>query len=167
MLSANPAFAQAAPAAPAPNATPAKSPYMFTGDAALTVNVVKADKTADFEMIVGKLQEALQKSVRPERTQQAAGWKVYKASEPGPSGSVMYVFLFDPVVKDTDYTPSASIASAHTAFGMIVIADRSFSVIDHPTENSLLTAVSRSCRMCARNSRVQPAVSARIMIGVP
>ena len=110
MLSANPAFAQAAPAAPAPNATPAKSPYMFTGDAALTVNVVKADRTADFEMIVGKLQEALQKSVRPERTQQAAGWKVYKASEPGPSGSVMYVFLFDPVVKDTDYTPSAILA---------------------------------------------------------
>jgi len=74
------------------------------------VNVVKADKTADFEMIVGKLQEALQKSARPERTQQAAGWKVYKASEPGPSGSVMYVFLIDPVVKDTDYTPSAILA---------------------------------------------------------
>ena len=74
------------------------------------VNVVKADKTADFEMIVGKLQEALQKSARPERAEQAAGWRVYKASEPGPSGSVMYVFLIDPVVKDTDYTPSTILA---------------------------------------------------------
>jgi hypothetical protein len=110
VLSATPVFAQAAPAAPAPNATPAKSPYTFTGDAAITVNVVKADKTADFEMIVGKLQEALQNSARSERAEQAAGWKVYKASEPGPSGSVMYVFLIDPVVKDTDYTPSAILA---------------------------------------------------------
>jgi len=110
LLSATSAFAQAAPAAPAPNATPAKSPYTFTGDAAITVNVVKADKTADFEMVVGKLQEALQNSARSERAEQASGWKVYKASEPGPSGSVMYVFLIDPVVKDTDYTPSAILA---------------------------------------------------------
>jgi hypothetical protein len=110
VLSATSVFAQAAPAAPAPRATPAKSPYAFTGDAAITINVVKADKTADFEMIVGKLQEALQKSVRPERVQQAASWKVYKASEPGPSGSAIYVFLIDPVVKDSDYTPSAILA---------------------------------------------------------
>jgi hypothetical protein len=109
LLSATPAFAQAAPAAPAPKATLAKSAYMFTGDAALTVNVVKADKTADFEKIVGQLQEALQKSARPERAQQAASWKVYKASEPGPGGSSIYVFLIDPVVADTDYTPSAEL----------------------------------------------------------
>ena len=83
---------------------------MFSGDAALTVNVVKADKTADFEKIVGQLQEALQKSTRPERAQQAASWKVYKASEPGPSGSSIYVFLIDPVVADADYTPSAILA---------------------------------------------------------
>ena len=49
---------------------------MFTGDAALTVNVIKADKTADFEKSVGQLQAALQKSARPERAQQAASWKV-------------------------------------------------------------------------------------------
>jgi hypothetical protein len=110
VLSATSAFAQAAPAAPAPKATLAKSAYMFTGDAALTVNVVKADRTADFEKIVGKLQEALQKSVRPERVQQAASWKVFKASEPGPSGSSIYVFLIDPVVADSDYTPSAILA---------------------------------------------------------
>jgi len=44
------------------------------------------------------------------RAQQAASWKVYKASEPGPSGSSIYVFLIDPVVPDTDYTPSAILA---------------------------------------------------------
>jgi hypothetical protein len=110
VLSATSVFAQAAPAAPAPRATPAKSPYAFTGDAAITINVIKADKIADFEMIVGKLQDALQKSSKPERAQQAASWKVYKAAEAGPSGSAIYVFLIDPVAKETDYTPSAILA---------------------------------------------------------
>jgi len=103
-------FAQAAPPAPAKQATLAKGAYTFASDAAITVNVIKADKTADFEMIVGKLQEALQKSAKPERAQQAVSWKVFKAAETGPSGSTMYVFLIDPVVKDTDYTPSTILA---------------------------------------------------------
>lgn len=79
---------------------------MFAGDAAITLNFIKADKTADFEMIVGKLKEALEKSPKPERVQQAASWKVYKAAETAPNGSVIYVFLIDPVVKDGDYTVS-------------------------------------------------------------
>jgi hypothetical protein len=57
-------------------------------------------------MIVGKLKEALEKSTNPERAQQAASWKVYKAAEPAPNGSVVYVFLIDPVVKGSDYTVS-------------------------------------------------------------
>jgi len=106
VLSATSAFAQTVPAAPAQQATLAKSAYTFSGDAAITINVIRADKTADFEMIVGKLQEALQRSAKPERAQQAASWKVFKAAEAGPSGSVIYVFLIDPVVNDSDYTPS-------------------------------------------------------------
>ena len=105
-LSATTLIAQAAPPAPAQQATPAKTPYMFTGDAAITLNFIKADKTADFEMIVGKLKEALEKSTKPERAQQAASWKVYKTTEPAPNGSVVYVFLIDPVVKGSDYTVS-------------------------------------------------------------
>ena len=96
-------FAQAAPAS---QATLAKNAYTFSGDAAITLAVIKADKTADFEMIVGKLREALAKSTRPDRAEQAASWKVFKASDPGPSGSTIYVFLIDPVVKNSDYTPS-------------------------------------------------------------
>jgi hypothetical protein len=42
-----------------------------------------------------------------------------------------------------------------------------WSLIAQPTEKLQLTARSRSPRMWARNSRVQPAVSARIRIGVP
>ena len=47
------------------------------------------------------------------------------------------------------------------------IAARSLSVIAQPTENSQLTASSWRLRMWVRNSRVQPAVSARTRIGVP
>jgi hypothetical protein len=105
-LSATTLIAQTVPPAPPQQATPAKSPYMFTGDAAITLNFIKADKTADFEMIVGKLKEALEKSAKPERAQQASSWKVYKAAETAPNGSAIYVFLIDPVVKGSDYTVS-------------------------------------------------------------
>jgi hypothetical protein len=106
VLSATTLIAQTVPPAPPQQATPAKSPYMFTGDAAITLNFIKADKTADFEMIVGKLQDALENSAKPERVQQAASWKVYKAAETAPNGSAIYVFLIDPVVKGSDYTVS-------------------------------------------------------------
>ena len=104
--SATTLIAQTALPAPPQQATPAKSPYMFAGDAAITLNFIKADKTADFEMIVAKLKDALEKSAKPERVQQATSWKVYKAAETAPNGSVIYVFLIDPVVKDSDYTVS-------------------------------------------------------------
>jgi hypothetical protein len=103
MLSAAPVFAQAAPAA-APAQAAAPNPFVFPGDGGVILNFVKADKTADFEMVLGKVKEALAKSEKPERKQQATGWKVFKASEPGPSGAVIYVFIMDPVVKGGDYS---------------------------------------------------------------
>jgi hypothetical protein len=100
MLSAATVFAQAA--APAQPATP--SPFVFSGDGGVILNFVKADKTADFEMVMGKLKEALAKSEKPERKAQAAGWKYFKASEPGPNGAVIYVFIIDPVAKGQEYS---------------------------------------------------------------
>src|SRR5262249_1573973 len=99
MLAAAPAFAQAAqPAAPANN------PFVFPGDGGVILNFVKADKTGDFEMVLGKVKEGLAKAEKAERKQQAAGWKVFKASEPGPNGAVIYVFVMDPVVKGGDFS---------------------------------------------------------------
>jgi hypothetical protein len=89
-----PAYAQAAAAPPA---------RTITGDAGVIYYVVKADKTADFEMILGKLKEALGKSENAVQKQQAAGWRVFKQTEPGPNGNVLYVALVDPAVKDADY----------------------------------------------------------------
>jgi hypothetical protein len=78
----------------------------------MVLNFVKPDKTADFEAVMGKLKEALQKSDKPERKRQAASWKVFKAAEPGANGSVLYVFTIDPAVKGADYTISTILAEA-------------------------------------------------------
>ena len=85
---------------------------VFGSDAGMVLNFVKPDKTADFEAIMGKLKEALAKSVKPERKQQAASWKVLKALEPGANASVLYVFVIDPAVKGVDYTVSTILAEA-------------------------------------------------------
>jgi hypothetical protein len=100
VLSATSVFAQAAPAAQAPAAP---SQFVFPGDGGMILNFVKPDKTADFEMVLGKVKEALTKSEKPERKAQAAGWKVFKASEPGPGGAAIYVFFMDPVAKGAEY----------------------------------------------------------------
>lgn len=112
MLSADMVFAQAAPAQQAAAAPAAR---VFASDAGMVLNFIKADKTADFEAVVAKLKEGLQKSEKPERKQQAASWKVFKAAEPGPNGSVLYVFFIDPSVKAADYTVSTILAEAFPA----------------------------------------------------
>ena len=79
-LSATTAFAQAAPApAPAPAAAAQAAPSVrtFASDGGMVLNFIKPDKTADFEAVIGKLKEALQKSAKPDRKQQAASWKVF------------------------------------------------------------------------------------------
>jgi len=119
VLSATSVFAQTPPAAPAqpPAAAAAPSPFVFPGDAGVILNFVKADKAADFETVLGKLKEALAKSEKPERKAQAAGWKVFKASEPGPSGAVIYVFVMDPVAKGAEYKVGDILVEAFGAEG--------------------------------------------------
>jgi hypothetical protein len=108
-LSATTAFAQAAPAAAAQAAPTAR---LFASDAGMVLNFIKPDKTADFETVIGKLKEALHKSEKPERKQQAASWKVFKSPDPAAGGNVLYVFMIDPSVKGADYTVSTILAEA-------------------------------------------------------
>jgi hypothetical protein len=82
----------------------------FGSDAGMIFNTIKPDKTADFEMVMGKLKEALQKSEDATRKQQGASWKVFKSVEPGPNGNVLYIFMMDPVVKGADYSVSKILA---------------------------------------------------------
>jgi hypothetical protein len=86
---------------------------LFTADAGLWLHFVKPESTADFEMVIAKLKEALQKSEKPERKQQAATWKIFKQADPVPAGgNVLYVFFLDPSVKDVDYTVSTILAES-------------------------------------------------------
>jgi hypothetical protein len=100
------------PAAPAAAAQAAPTTRVFSGDAGMVLNFIKADKVADFEMVVAKLKEALAKSAKPERKQQATSWKIFKAAEPGAGGSVLYVFIVDPSVKGADYSVANILAES-------------------------------------------------------
>jgi hypothetical protein len=76
----------------------------FTGDVALWTVAIKPDKTADYEKVLMRVRDALQKSDDPQRKQQAGGWRVLKVTEPLPDGTVAYVHLITPVVAGADYT---------------------------------------------------------------
>ena len=78
----------------------------------MIINAVRAERVADFEKLVGYLQEALASSTNTTVRAQAQGWRVLKASEPGPNGAVLYVFLFDPAVQGADYGLGRILAEA-------------------------------------------------------
>jgi hypothetical protein len=88
----------------AQNGQPAHQKFTFDGDIALWTMAIKADKTADFEQVMAKMRAALLKSPDPARRQQAAGWKVMRMTQPLSDGTIAYVHVIDPVVKDADYT---------------------------------------------------------------
>ena len=104
----------AAPAAPAPQTQTVSNARVFPNDAGMVLNFIKPDKTADFEMIMAKLKEALMKSEKPERKQQAAGWKVFKSADKA-GENFLYVYIIDPSVKGADYQVSNIIAEAFPA----------------------------------------------------
>jgi hypothetical protein len=95
---------------PAAAAEPAKPRFTLSGEAAIVSMLIKADKTADFEFVLNKLKEALSKSEKPERRQQAAGWKIFKAVQAGPNNTVVYIMRIDPIVKDAEYDISMLIS---------------------------------------------------------
>ena len=71
---------------------------IFTGEAGMTFHPIRLENTADFEDVITRVLET--------RRAQAAGWKVYRAAEPGPpeQTSVLYVFAIDPAVAEADYS---------------------------------------------------------------
>ena len=101
----------ASPSRSAAQAAAAPAARVFASDAGMVLNFIKPDKTADFEAVMVKLKEALQKSDKPERKQQAAGWKVFKSPDPA-GANVLFVFIVDPSVKGADYQISNIIAEA-------------------------------------------------------
>jgi len=105
---------QQQPAAPA-------ATLSFSADAALIINLVRESSVADFDMVISRLKEALAKSENPIRQRQAESWKVYKATAPSqttcPDGTacsaLVYIFVFDPVIKGAEYDPIKILAEAY------------------------------------------------------
>jgi hypothetical protein len=86
---------------------------MFASEQGLIFNAIRPDKVMDFETVLAKLRTALTDSKDPVRNQQGWGWKIFKAAEPGPNGSVLYVFVMDPAVKGADYGVAKILSEAY------------------------------------------------------
>lgn len=111
-----PPVGQSPPAAPAAPAAPQPAPLVartFTAPAGLLFNAVRADRVADFEKVMAYLQAALERSTDPTMRAQARGWRIFKAGEPGPGGTVLYVFVFNPTVPGADYGLGRILADAY------------------------------------------------------
>jgi len=113
LLFSVPAVAQtpAPPAAAA--AAPAPTARTFTAPIGLLFNTVRPERVADFERVIGYLQSALEKSADPKDRAQAQGWRIFKAAEPGPGNTVLYVFVLDPTVPGADYGLGRILAEAY------------------------------------------------------
>jgi hypothetical protein len=85
----------------------------FEGDTAILTVAIKPDKTADFEQIMADVRAALMKSEKPDRKQQAAGWKVVKSATPLKDGTIVYMHVISPVVPMADYTILAILYEAN------------------------------------------------------
>lgn len=101
-----------------PPAAPAAAPAVpmartFSAPAGLLFNSVRADRVGDFEKVLAYLQAALSTSTNPTVQAQAKGWRIYKATEPGPNSTVLYVFSFTPAVGGADYSLGRILADAY------------------------------------------------------
>jgi hypothetical protein len=106
-----PPTAPSAQTPPAPGTTAGRS---FTAPAGLLFNTVRPERVADFEKVMAYVQAALEKSADAKDRAQLQGWRVFKAAEPGPGGTVLYVFVLDPTVPGADYGLGPILAEAYT-----------------------------------------------------
>ena len=85
----------------------------FSGGAAMMTNVVDPSKTADFEGVMRAYGEGLAGSSNAEYNRMAAGFKVYRAVEPGPNNFVVYYWFIDPVISGANYAVAKVLADEH------------------------------------------------------
>ena len=90
---------------------PEKPVFTLSGDAAVVTFLIKPDKTADFELVLRRLRDALAQSENVHRKQQAAGWKVFKSDELA-QGNAVYVMRIEPVLAGEEYDITRLIAEA-------------------------------------------------------
>lgn len=111
---APPQTAPGQPAAPGqPPAPAAVQTRTFSAPAGLLFNTVRPERVADFEKVLAYLQAAFAKSSDSNVRAQGEGWRIFKATEAGPGGTVLYVYSIDPTVMGADYGLGKILADAY------------------------------------------------------
>jgi hypothetical protein len=80
-------------------------PMAFNADRLFVYFQIAPEATSDFELVLNKVKDALAGSDDPTKRQQASGWDVVKLNSPQTDGSIMYIFILDPVAKGVTYDP--------------------------------------------------------------
>lgn len=101
------------PAGAVPVAPVAPTARAFTAPSGVILNAVRPERVVDFELVIGYLQAAFTRTTNAQLRAQAAGWRMFKATEPGPNNTVLYVFLFDPTVPGADYALGPILSDAY------------------------------------------------------
>jgi hypothetical protein len=96
-----------------PVAGPAPVARSFTAPSGLLFNTVRTERAKDFETFLGHLRFALDNATDPGIRAQARGWRMFKAGEPGPNNTLLYVFALDPAVEGADYSLGRILAGAY------------------------------------------------------
>ena len=86
---------------------------MFTAPAGVIFNTVRPERVKDFETFLSHVKFALDTATAPAVQAQAKGWRFFKAGEPGPNNTVLYLFVLDPAIKDADYGLGRMLADAY------------------------------------------------------
>jgi hypothetical protein len=87
---------------PAAAQAPAAPKVPFTTPAGILLVQIKPDKTAVFEEMIAKLKAGFAKTQDETLKKQAAGFKVYKSSEPF-GQNTLYVVQLEPAVPNAEY----------------------------------------------------------------
>ncbi len=78
-------------------------PLVFAAKTGIVLTFVLPDKVDEFERFFTEFRGVLVASENPIRRQQAGNRRMFKSSDPGPNGSVMYVGFIKPVLRGANY----------------------------------------------------------------
>jgi hypothetical protein len=88
----------------APESEAAAQPVMnFTGGSAVVMSYVSQAGTADYERVMRAYGASLSGSENAQYNQMGSSMKIFRAAEPGPNNTVLYMWIVDPVISGANY----------------------------------------------------------------
>jgi hypothetical protein len=94
------------PAKPVVEPSPDPASTHFLTDAGLVLVAIKPAATADYELAIRALQEAMSKSQDATKVAAAKSWRVFKTTETDAKANQLYVHTMMPAIAGFDYRPS-------------------------------------------------------------